>query len=91
MFRLSDLQKYYFPKNPHICLVCLKYVGTKYEIDGSRFGERFGSSKNDPKSIAIGPESLISHLGIIKTPKTLRNYIKNQEKTPKLFAVFFAS
>ena len=29
----------------------------------------WGSSKSDPKSIAICPGTLIKHLGIIKTPK----------------------
>ena len=31
--------------------------------------ENFGSSQNHPKSIGIWPGTLISHFGIIKTPK----------------------
>ena len=37
---------------------------------GSGFDETFGSSRNHLKSFAIGPESLISHLEIIKTSTT---------------------
>ena len=46
----------------------VKYFGDKYGLRGSRFGHMFGRSRNVPKNIAIGQESLISHLGIIKTP-----------------------
>ena len=52
----------------------------------------FGSSKNDPKSIAICLGVKISHLGIIKNQKK-RKCTKKTRKTktaPKLFAVFSA-
>ena len=45
----------------------LKYLGDKYGVYGSIFIEKIRSSKNNLKNIAIGPESLISELGIIKT------------------------
>ena len=48
---------------------------------GCIFGHIFGSSKNDPKNIGICPESVISHLGIIKTPKNSNDTLKNKEKT----------
>ena len=46
------------------------YFGDKYGVPGSRFGCIPGRSKNVPNSIAIDQESLISHFGIIKRPKT---------------------
>ena len=39
-----------------------------------------GSSKNDPKSIAICLGTLINHFGIIKTPKNPKNTVNNLEK-----------
>ena len=61
------------------------------------FGHIFVSSKNVPKSIAICPESLIGHLGIITPPKKTktkkkRKYINEQIKnnrSPNRFAVFW--
>ena len=47
----------------------LMYFGDKYGVHGPRFGENFGSSRNDPKNIGIHQESLISNSGVIKTPK----------------------
>ena len=41
-----------------------------------------GRSKNDPKSIWISPDSLISYLGIIKT-KILQNTFEKQEGLTK--------
>ena len=49
------------------CSHILNYFGNIYGVYGSRFGEIVGSSKNHPKSIAICPGTLISHLRIIKT------------------------
>ena len=46
----------------------MKHFGDKYGVEGTRFGEHFGSSRNHPKRIAIDQESLISNLGIIKSP-----------------------
>ncbi len=57
----------------HMFLHFGKYFGDKYVVRGSRFGENFGSSKNDPKNIAIDQESLIKHFGIIKTQKKTIN------------------
>ena len=54
---------------PHHFLYLFKYCCDKYGVRGSIFGHIFGRSRNHPKSIAIDHESLISHLGIIKTPK----------------------
>ena len=49
--------------------------------------EIFGSSQNGPLTIAICPGTLISHFGIIETPKRAKNTIKNQKKneTPLIF------
>ena len=52
-------------------LVCLKHFGDKYGVQGSIFSRFFGRPENIPKSIAIDQESLINHLGRIKTKKTL--------------------
>ena len=46
----------------------LKYFADKYKVRGSRFSHIFGRSRNVPKSIAIDQDSLMNHLGIIKTP-----------------------
>ena len=43
--------------------------GDEYEARGSIFGHIFGRSRHPPKRIAIDQDSLISHLGINKTPK----------------------
>ena len=55
------------------------FVITK-EGSGSTFGHTFGSSKNDPKNIGICPESVISHLGIIGTPKNKKLKTKKTRK-----------
>ena len=71
----------------------LKYFCNKYGAQGSIFGHMFGRSKNVPTSIAIGQESLISHVGIITTPNKNHNYIKKprtSKKTLKMFAIFRA-
>ena len=47
--------------------------------EGPYLGPFWGSSRNDPKSIAICPEVKISHLGRIRTPKNHQNTLKNQE------------
>ena len=70
----------------------LKYFGNKCRVWGSRFGRNFGGSKNVSKSIGICPETLISHLGIIKIPQNPQKYIQKPRKNknlPKLFAVFW--
>ena len=57
------------------------------------FGHFVGSSKNVQNSIAICPESLISHLGIIKTLRNLQKSSKKPRKnnnTHKMFAVSWA-
>ena len=61
-------------------LYCFQCFCDKYGVSGARFGEKFGSSRNDPKSIGICPESLISHCGIIKTPKILWDTSKKTNK-----------
>ena len=55
--------------------------------------ENFGSSQNHPKSIGIDQESIISHFGIIKTPKIPLKTCKKTGKTQqshKICAVFWA-
>ena len=70
IFRISDSQLWYFPRTPPYFLVFVqKENGDKYWVRGSRFGHIFGRSTNVLKSIAIDQESLISHFGIIKTPR----------------------
>ena len=73
------MSKYWISKIPRLptivfpkmvpCFPCffLKYFGDKYGVDRSRISEHFRSSRNHIKSIAIGPESSISHFGIIKS------------------------
>ena len=63
----------------------LKYFGDKYGVRGSRFGLIFGRSRNLPKSIATDQESLINHLGIIKTPKNPIIILEKQDKPKKQF------
>ena len=60
-----------------------KYIDDKCGVRGSRFGHIFGCSKNVPKNTAIDQESLISHLGMIKTLKTTRIAVKQNEKPTK--------
>jgi len=48
----------------------LKYFDDKYGVYRSTKNEKFGSSRNHLKSIAIGRGTLISHSGIIQTPET---------------------
>ena len=61
-----------------------RYLGNEYGVQGSRFGRDFGSSKNAPKCIAIHPQALIRHFGIIKTHKSLEKTIKNFNKSNKM-------
>ena len=49
---------------PDIVLVFFRSFGDEYGVCGFIFSFLFGSSNNRPKSIAIFPESLISHFGI---------------------------
>ena len=67
--------------------------GDEYGVHGSRFDENVGSSRNHPKSIGIHQESLISNLGLIKTPKyhnILLNNTRKSKKSRDSFAVFRA-
>ena len=73
-FQFVRSEKYYVSYN------CWSIFGDKYVVRGYIFGHMFGRSKNIPKSIAIDQESLINHLGIIKSPRKTRNTLKNQEK-----------
>ena len=77
-----------FKDVPISFLYLLKYFVDKYEVRESIFSRFRGSSRNHPKSIAIDQESLISHLGIIITPKKPYNYIKKQWKTNKSCNMF---
>lgn len=61
-------------------LVSLTYCGDKYVARGSTFGHILGRCRTVPRSIAIGQESLMRHLGIIKIPLHNRNYITKQSK-----------
>ena len=67
-FRLQDMKTIDFQGRSHHIPDFLKYVGDKYAVRGSRFGNMFGRSRNHPNSIAIDREALISQFGIIKTP-----------------------
>ena len=69
---------------PHIFLYSLKYFGDEYGVRGSTFGQFFGSSRSHVKSIAICPRIRVSHFGIIKTPKKLRNTLYNKEQNKNL-------
>ena len=71
--------------SPYVFLYSLKSFGDNYGVRGSRFDHMFGRSKNIPKSIVIDQESLISYLGIIKTPNKLNEYIENQENPKHRF------
>ena len=53
---------------------------------GSNKSRNFGSYTNHLKSIAIGPGSLISHFGIIKTTKYPNKTLTNEEKKTKQLA-----
>ena len=88
IFRFSDSQiwiwKYmkiiYFKEIPMISCIfwnLLVIITGSTGPDWSRFSESVRSSRNHLKSIAIGPESLISHFGIIKSYKTPNNTLKN--------------
>ena len=46
----------------------LTCFGDTQGVLGARFGEYFGSSKNDPKKLGICQGTLISYFGIIETP-----------------------
>ena len=86
-FRFSDVKIICFKDVPIICLVIFKDFGDKYAGRGSRFGHIFGRCRNHPKSTAINQESLISHLGIIKTPQKNHNYLKKQENKQPFFVL----
>ena len=71
----------------------LEHFYMKKEVSRSRFNDFFESFRNRPKNIGICPATLISHLGIIKTPEIQTNIIKNtrrNRKSPNSFAVFWA-
>ena len=53
--------------------ICLKYFADKYRVIRSRLNGNFQCSRDHPRRVAIGPELLISHFGIIKTCKTIIN------------------
>ena len=72
-------------KTSHIFLYSLKYFGDKYGVRGSRFGHIFGRSRNVPKNIANDQESLLSHLGIIKTPKNSIIFKNLEQQASDLF------
>ena len=60
---------------------------------GAIFSDNSGSSKNDPKSIAICPGVKIDHFGIIRNPHNPQQYLNKPSQTkqsPKCFAVFWA-
>ena len=63
-----------------ISLYFFNYFGDKYGVRGSRFGEQFGSSNNDPQGIGICGGTLISHFGIIETPTIPYTIIEKQQK-----------
>ena len=62
---------------PSFALVFLLQFYIQKEVERSIFGEHFGSSKN-VKKIAIHPQSLIRHLGIIKNQKPQQTHNKQQ-------------
>ena len=64
-------------------LYVLKHSCDKYGVSRSTFGEHFGSSKNDRKTIGIRPGTLISHLGIIQNPKNTIKYYSKYKTNPK--------
>ena len=91
-FQILGYEKYVSRMFPYF-LVFPKYFRDKYEVRGSRFVHIFGRSRNHQKSIAICPGVKISHLGIVKTPKSHYNYVKKPRTTTNsrnLFAVFWA-
>ena len=47
-------------------------------MEGARFSENVGSSKNVPKNIVICPEALISHFRFIKNHTSQTTPLKNQ-------------
>ena len=49
----------------------------------AQFGEISGRSKDHPKSIAICPGALISHSGIINSPRKPQKYIKKPSTSKK--------
>ena len=93
-FRYPDLQKWYVRKCFHILTYIVWSISVINKRPGSIFGHIFGRSKNDPKSIGIHPESLISNFGIIKNPKDPpRKYVgtpRTSKTSPKMFAAFWA-
>ena len=44
-----------FKRGPHSFLLIVEVFLHKKEVKGSRFGDDFGSSKNDPKNMGICP------------------------------------
>ena len=75
---------------PHIFLYFLKYVGDKYGVRGSIFGHVFGRSKNGPKNIAVGQESLICHSGILETLQHLELCFKTKKTKKTKNAILWA-
>ena len=70
-----------FPQFPRDCL---KHFYMNKDMERSKFCERVRSSRNHPNSIGIHQESLISNLGIIKTPSYHKILLTNQESTKHL-------
>ena len=68
-------------KNVWFVLIFVEIFLHKNDSNKSIFGEHFGRSKNDPKSIGICPESVINHLGIIETHHKIP--FENQDKSTK--------
>ena len=55
------MKKILFEDGAIFFLYSFKHFGDKCGVLGARFGDFFGSSRNDPKSIGIHQESLISN------------------------------
>ena len=68
-FQILGYENNMFQGCSHISLYVLKNLGDKCGVRGSRFGNRFGRSRNVPKNIAIDQKSLINHFELIKIPK----------------------
>ena len=73
-------------------LYSLKYFGDDWEGYVSRFWPNFRSSRNHLKSSAIDQESLISHSGIIQTPKLPLETFKKTvtPKSPKFCCPYWS-
>ena len=79
-FQIPRLTQNMFIRCFHYLLSCLKYFCNKEGDRWSIFGHIFGSSKNDPKHIAICPEVKVSHLVKNNTPTTQTNTLENTDK-----------